>query len=77
MSRLETLEAKVEATYKEKDPDRDELADWLYEHHVLAVADYADALAERFEANKELARAAALLQMPKCRVPPKRTKKRA
>lgn len=61
MERLQKLEAKVKALYQQKDPARDEWADWLAANHVFVVADYTTELARKHGANEELARAAALL----------------
>lgn len=61
MERLQKLEEKVKALYQQKDPNRDEWADWLAANHVFVVADFATELAQKHNANKELARAAALL----------------
>jgi putative nucleotidyltransferase with HDIG domain len=61
MTRIENLEAKVRKLYEAKDPNRADWADWLYDQHVFIVADNAESLAERFGANKEYARAAAML----------------
>lgn len=61
MERLQKLEAKVQELYQQKDPGRDEWADWLADNHVFVVADYATELAKKHGANEELARAAALL----------------
>lgn len=61
MTRIETLENTVRELYAAKDPNRAAWADWLAENHVFVVADHATTLAERFGADKELARAAAIL----------------
>jgi len=61
MERLQKLEAKVKALYEEKDRRRADWADWLGEHHVFVVADFATDLASKHGANEELARSAALL----------------
>ncbi len=61
MTRIEKLEARVRGLYEAKDPSRADWADWLYGQHVFAVADNADTLAERYGANKEYSRAAAML----------------
>lgn len=61
MTRIETLENTVRELYAAKDPNRAAWADWLAENHVFVVADHATTLAERFGADKELARAAAML----------------
>ncbi len=61
MSRIRKLEIEVRELYAQKNANRAEWVDWLIDHHVFIVADNATKLAERFGANQELARAAALL----------------
>ncbi|NTU46102.1 HD domain-containing protein [Candidatus Roizmanbacteria bacterium] len=61
MDRLNKLEEKVRALYKENNPKRADWADWLADHHVFVVADNASKLAKKYGANEELARVAALL----------------
>lgn len=61
MPRLGKLKAKVDALYQEQHPERDSWADWLYEHHVMLVADKAGELARRFGADAELAATAGML----------------
>jgi putative nucleotidyltransferase with HDIG domain len=61
MARLDDLKQEVEKLYKEKRPERDEWADWLYDNHVLVVTANAKVLAEKYAANPELAQVAALL----------------
>jgi putative nucleotidyltransferase with HDIG domain len=61
MERLQRLEAKVKDLYQDKNPDRDDWADWLAENHVFFVADFATELALKHGASEELARIAALL----------------
>ena len=61
MDRIDTLRKKVSGLYLAKNPARDEWADWLFENHIFVTADYAGALAKRFGARKELARAAGML----------------
>ncbi|MDP3794308.1 MAG: HD domain-containing protein [bacterium] len=61
MTRLEQLKERVRSLYAAKHEGRADWADWLYEHHVMVTADYAAQLARRYEANEELATAAALL----------------
>ncbi len=61
MNRIENLESKTREMYEAKDPNRADWADWLFDQHVFVVADNADQLAEQFGANKEYARAAAML----------------
>jgi len=55
------IEKKVRELYEAKNPERDEWADWMYENHVIDVADRAEKLAREKGANPELARVAALL----------------
>lgn len=61
MSRIAQLEALVAELYEQKHEGRADWADWMYEHHVFVVADYATKLAKKYDANGEYARAAALL----------------
>jgi putative nucleotidyltransferase with HDIG domain len=61
MNRLHQLEEKVKDLYHEKNPNRADWADWMLDHHVLVVANYASELAQKYHANEELARVAALL----------------
>lgn len=61
MSRLTELETAVHELYDTKDPNRAEWADWLADHHVFVVADFASELSKKFGASEDLARAAALL----------------
>lgn len=61
MSRINRLEQKVRDLYAQKNTNRAEWADWLADNHVFIVADNASVLAQRFGANEELAKAAALL----------------
>lgn len=61
MTKLNKLEQTVKKLYEAKNPEREEWADWLADNHVFIVADYATDLANRFGANADLARAAALL----------------
>lgn len=61
MNRIEILEQKVRDLYAQKNIDRAEWADWLADNHVFIVADNASVFAQRFGANEELAKAAALL----------------
>ena len=58
---VQQLEHSVSALYAAKNPGRDELCDWLWANHVIVVADNATRLATRFGADRELARAGALL----------------
>lgn len=61
MTRIEKLRSEVDKLYKAKNPNRDEWADWLYENHVVVVADYAVKLANRFNVDTDLSEAAAIL----------------
>ena len=61
MSRIEQLKEKISVIYQARNPDRADWADWLFENHIFVVAGYAEKLAERFGANKELAMAAGML----------------
>src|SRR3989338_5736911 len=61
MKKIQILENKVRELYENANPNRAEWADWLWENHVLVVADYATELAKRFDANNDLAGTAALL----------------
>lgn len=61
MSKIDDLENTVKELYASKNPERDGWADWLADNHVFVVADYATALAKRFGADPDLARASALL----------------
>lgn len=58
---METLEKSVRKLYDAKNPERNDWADWFVDNHVFLVADIAASLAERFGADEELSRAAALL----------------
>ncbi len=61
MTRLENLRNEVEEQYRSKLETRDEWADWLFDNHVLKVAEIAKDLAGRYGADAELSQAAALL----------------
>ncbi len=61
MKRIDKLETAVTKLYTEKRPERDDWADWLWEYHVITVANFASELAERFGVDPDLSRAAALL----------------
>lgn len=58
---LEKLRNLVEKQYKQKNPNRDDWCDWLYTNHVLWVADKTEEFCERFDADKNIAIAAALV----------------
>lgn len=55
------LENKVRQLYEAKHPTRTDWADWLYQHHVFIVADYANRLARQYGADSELVIAASIL----------------
>jgi HD superfamily phosphodiesterase len=61
MADIQKLEQLVRERYQKKDPNRDRWSDWMYENHVIDVADRAEALAYRFDASPAVCRAAALL----------------
>ncbi len=60
-SRLENLRQAVSGLYLARREKRAAWADWLHDHHVFVVADFAGMIAERIGANKELAMAAGML----------------
>jgi uncharacterized protein len=61
MTRIENLEGKIRQLYESKNPNRADWADWLYDKHVFIVTENAEMLAERYGANKEYSKAAAML----------------
>lgn len=61
MNKLQELEKKVKNLYQDKDPHRADWADWMFDNHVLVVANIATELAKKYGANEELTRVAALL----------------
>lgn len=62
MSRTESLKEKIDALYLDKNTSRaKDWADYLHTSHVFKVADKARELSERFNANTDLAVAAAML----------------
>lgn len=61
MNRITQLEHLVNHLYEQRSPERADWADWLYENHVYVVADWAVKLAQKYGANEEYARAAAVL----------------
>ena len=61
MYRIETLKQKVDALYSAKNLNRADWADYLYASHVFIVANKAELLAVRFNAQKDIAVAAAML----------------
>ncbi len=61
MTKLEILKQKVETLYQAKDPNADVWTEWAYVNHVLVVANYAEKLSEKHDANLEFAVSGALL----------------
>lgn len=61
MAKIEQLRQLVKKAYGQKLPTAADWASWLYDKHVLVVAEYAVELAEKHGANVELTEAAALL----------------
>ena len=61
MSHIQNLRRAVQGLYEQKDPNRDDWADWLYENHVLWVAKKSRELAEKYAVNADIAEAAALI----------------
>lgn len=61
MANISKLEKLIRALYEEKQADRAVWADWLYANHVFVVADNAERLAEKYGADIDEARAAAVL----------------
>lgn len=61
MPRLELLKQKISSLYLIKKEGRADWADWLFEHHIFVVAEYAKNLSARFGGHEELAVAASLL----------------
>jgi HD superfamily phosphodiesterase len=61
MTHIEKLEQLAKERYQKKDPNRDSWSDWMYENHVLDVADYAEKLAKRFNTSPDICRAATIL----------------
>lgn len=61
MNRSTHLERLVRDLYESKNLKRGDWADWLYENHVIWVADKAEEIAQAYGVNVEYARVAALL----------------
>lgn len=61
MADIAKLEQLVRERYEKKDPNRDRWCDWMYENHVLDVADYVEKLAKRFNSSLDVCRASALV----------------
>lgn len=58
---MNELEKRVIELYESKNPGRADWADWLFENHVIIVADTASLLAKKYNANEAVARTSALL----------------
>jgi len=61
MFRIEKVKSEVDKIYQEKNPNRDDWADWLFEKHFFLVSNEAGKLAERFSAEKDLVMSAGML----------------
>lgn len=61
MTRIEKLKKLVCDLYESENPNRAEMAEWIYRHHMLLVAAEAAKIAERFGVDKDLSVASALL----------------
>ena len=61
MTKAHHVEELVRELYEAKNTARDEWADWLYENHVLVVADKARLLAQTYSVDEDLSVTAALL----------------
>lgn len=61
MTPLEKLRNEVAQLYEEKYTGRADWADWIYDGHVVLVADAARKIAEQYGGQAELAEAAGLL----------------
>lgn len=61
MDRITLLTEKVRELYEMPNSGKADWADWLYENHVLRVAEKAREFAERFGADPEIAAAAGIL----------------
>lgn len=61
MADIEKLERIVRERYEKKNPNRDRWSDWMFENHVIDVADRAEVLAHRFKASPAACKASALL----------------
>lgn len=60
-SRLKAIQDAVRELYASDNPEKDEWANWLYQNHVLVVAEQARHLAEKYAANTEIAEVCGLL----------------
>ena len=61
MSKLARIRQLVKELYESKHPERDEIADWIYEGHVLPTAHFAEQLCAQFDGTPDYAVAGALL----------------
>jgi tRNA (guanine37-N1)-methyltransferase len=60
-SRIDQLKAKVDALYMAQSPSRADWSDWLFKHHVHAVAAFAHRLARKYHADADIVRAGGML----------------
>lgn len=61
MKSIEKLREEVRNLYMQKDPNRSDWADWIYEKHVVLVADESRKIASEYGGNPDNAEAAGLL----------------
>lgn len=61
MNRIEILKSHIRELYERRSPERNDWADWLYEHHIFLVAENAQSLSVRYGGNPELVVVASLL----------------
>ena len=61
MDKLEQIQRLVKELYESNQPGRDEIADWIYEHHVVVTAAYAADLTGEFGGDADFAVAGALM----------------
>jgi putative nucleotidyltransferase with HDIG domain len=61
MTKTQHIEELVRELYEARYSARDEWADWLYENHVLIVAEKARQLAQKYSIDEDLSSTAALL----------------
>jgi len=60
-ARLDTLQSVVATLYAKKNPERDNWSDWMYDNHVRLVSDTTLELCKKYDADPDIACAAALL----------------
>lgn len=61
INRTENIRSAVKDVYGQKNPDRDEWADWMYPNHVLVVAKQARILADKYDGSADIAEICGLL----------------